>query len=109
MNITAIFKRGDTFSLQCTYKDSAGAPASVTGLTINSQIRNSYGGTLVATLTAVPLDQTTHVGQFNLVPVVSDTSGWPVGNLICDLQITNGTTVRSSDSFIIPVVEDVTQ
>jgi hypothetical protein len=99
------FKRGDTFALVCTWKID-GVPTSIIGLTIASQIRNTYGMTLIDDLTVTPLSGT---GEFVLAPVIPDTSGWAVGNLICDIQVTDGDTVRSSDSFLIVVTQDVTR
>lgn len=99
------FKRGDTFSLVCVWKEN-GTPTSIAGLTIVSQIRKQVGKTLVASLTVVPSDQTAHPGQFTLVAPTS-TSGWPVGLLVCDFQITQGDVVRSSETFQIRVIEDV--
>ncbi|CAB4121551.1 hypothetical protein UFOVP14_29 [uncultured Caudovirales phage] len=108
MNTLTSFKRGDTFSLACTWKQG-GVATSITGLTIAAQIRNTYGMTLVDTLTVVPGNQSTTPGSFTLVPSVADTNSWPLGSLICDLQVTNGSNIRSSDSFLIPVIEDVTK
>ena len=99
-------KRGDTFSLACAWKQS-GAAAPITGFTITAQIRKKSGMELVAALSVV--NRNDAAGTFTLVPVVSDTNDWPIGSLICDLQITNGSTIRSSDSFLIPVIEDVTR
>lgn len=108
MNVLSNFKRGDTFSLSCTWKDN-GSPASIAGLEIKAQIRNSYGLNLVDDLVVTPLNQVNHIGQFVLTPLHPDTSYWPIGSLICDLQITKDSVVRSSDSFLIPVIEDVTK
>lgn len=101
------FKRGDTFQLTCTYKVD-GVATSVTGFTIRSQLRNKLGG-LVATLTATPANQTTSPGVFYLAPASADTSGWDVGDLSCDVEITNGGVVRSTVTFVVPVLDDVTK
>lgn len=100
------FKRGDTFSLACVWKEN-GMPSAITGLSIVSQIRKQVGKSLVANLTVVPANQTTNPGHFTLVASNSDTSTWPTGLLICDFQITQGDVVRSSETFQIRVVEDV--
>lgn len=99
-------KRGDTFSLACAWKQD-GVSAPTTGFTIAAQIRKKSGMDLVTALSVV--NRNDAAGTFTLVPVVSDTNTWPTGLLICDLQITNGTTVRSSESFAIPIIEDVTK
>lgn len=101
------FKRGDTFQLTCTYK-VAGVATSVTGFTIRSQLRNAFGN-LVATLTATPANQTASPGVFYLVPSNADTSGWDTGDLSCDVEITSGGVTRSTVTFVVPVVDDVTK
>lgn len=100
------FKRGDTFSLACTYKLD-GVPASLTGKTIASQIR-TVAGELVAGLTATQGNQSTSPGSFTLTAAAGTTS-WPVAGLRCDIQITDGSTIISSDTFLVPVVQDITQ
>jgi hypothetical protein len=110
MNSLAQFKRGDGFSLTCTWKEN-GTPASLVGLTIAAQIRNPQNMKLVAALTVTPAaDQTAHLGVFTLTPTIANTSTWPLGEMICDLEVINANGLkRSSDSFIVPVIEDVTK
>lgn len=98
------FKRGDTFSLACTYKVN-GIPTSVSGLDIDSQVR-SKRGTLVATLQDTKLVDT---GKFTLTPVNANTSGWPVDVLQCDIQLSENGVIRSTDTFYISVVEEITK
>lgn len=107
MQTLAPFKRGDTFSLACTWKQ-LGVATSITGLAIQAQIRNTYEMSLVDELTVIPANQSTDIGKFTLVSTLP-TTNWPIGTLICDLQISNGEAIRSSDSFYIPVIEDVTK
>lgn len=104
---TTPFKRGDTFSLKCTWKVD-GIPTDITGLTITSQVR-AANGTLIAELAPVPDNQTANPGGYALVAINPDTSGWPVGNAYCDIQIDDQGIDRSSDTFVIPVIEDVTR
>jgi hypothetical protein len=99
------FKRGDTFALACTYKID-GAPASITGLAIASQIR-TVAGDLVAALTVTASDQVATPGQFTLS--AASTTAWPIAGLRCDIQITDGAVIISSDTFLVPVVQDITQ
>lgn len=101
------FKRGDTFAFACTYK-AAGVPSSVDGFVIQSQIR-TFTKQLVANLVATLADQTISLGAFTLTPQVTDTSGWIVGDHVCDIQITQAGVTRSSITFVLPVVEDVTR
>lgn len=99
------FKRGDTFSMTCTYKE-AGVPQNLTPISIKSQIREATN--LVTELTAVIADQTTHPGVFVLTPQSANTANWPLGNLLCDIQFTEGEAVRSTETFYIQIIEQVT-
>lgn len=100
------FKHGDTFTLACTYKLD-GVPASLTGKTLASQIR-TIAGELVAGLTVTQGNQITSPGSFTLT-AAAGTAAWPVAGLRCDIQITEGATIISSDTFLVPVVQDITQ
>lgn len=106
MNTLSNFKRGDTLSLVCVYK-SEGEPSSVEGMEIKSQIRKS-DRTLVCNLDATITDQEENPGQFILTPDV-DTKDFPIALLYCDIEITEGGAKRSSDTFQISVVEDITK
>lgn len=110
MNSLAQFKRGDGFSLTCTWKEN-GVPAALTGLTISAQIRNPQNMKLVATLLTTPaIDQVANKGVFTLTPVNPSTSAWPIGKMICDIEVINADGLkRSSDSFVVPIIEDVTK
>lgn len=107
MQQTAPFKRGDTFSLKCTWKVE-GTPTDIAGLTINSQIRTA-SGKLIATLSVIPDNQVTNPGAYALVAVNQDSNSWPIGDAYCDIQVDDQGIDRSSETFIIPIVEDVTR
>jgi len=102
-------KRGDTFSLTCTWTDSLGAAIDLTGYTVESQVRAvSFVDTLTTTITDVTN------GVFTLTATATATADWPVtdslsSKLFCDIQFTKGTTVTSTETFQIVVVEDITQ
>ena len=99
------FKRGDTFSLVCVYKVDD-VPTSVTGFTIRSQLRRTNKD-LVATFTATPANQSTNPGKFTLTPD-TDTEDWPVETLLCDIEISHSGAIRSTNTFAVPVVRDIT-
>lgn len=101
------FKRGDTFLLTCTHKVS-GVATSVTGFGIRSQVRNRFGH-LVAELNPTLANQSTSPGVFYLEPDDPDTTEWETGDLSCDVELTSGGVIRSSETFIIPCVDDVTK
>lgn len=99
------FKRGATFALACTWKEN-GTPAPITGLTITSQLRKQNGD-LVDDLRVVA--DTNDNTKFSLVPTNADTSAWPIGLLFCDIKTLVNGIVRGSETFQIPVIEEVTK
>ena len=101
------FKRGDTMLLSATYKVD-GVATDVTNIDIASQIRTS-GNALVATMAVTKLNQTTKTGQFTLSPTVADTTNWPLGVLCCDIQFSQEGSVRSTETFQIVTVREVTK
>lgn len=48
--------QGGTWSLQFTLRDSAGSPISLAGASVYSQLRTTYGGTLIETPTCTVTD-----------------------------------------------------
>lgn len=101
------FKRGDTWSLTSTLARNK-SPVDITGYGIISQIRKS-DRTLVADLEALVPDQTKHPGVFILRPVDPDTNGWPIAALICDIVFKIGDKVVTTETFSLPVIEEVTK
>lgn len=101
------FKRGDTFMFSCLHKVD-GEPESVSGFDIQAQIRTRLG-VLVATLVPVIADQVAEPGRFYLEPEDADTTAWAVGRHSGDIQITQGGVTRSTVTFTLPVVEDMTR
>ena len=103
MTTLAPVKRGDTFSIYVDLYDANNAPLIVTTNQIRCEIRSDYDklvDTLAVAMTATP-------GRYELTS--ADTSNWMVGDLYSDIEITIGAVTKSSDSFIIPVVKDVTR
>lgn len=98
------FKRGDTMLLAVTYKVD-GIPADISTIDIASQIR-TQNGSLIATM---DVDKLVATGQFTLTPVNPDTSAWPLGNLLCDIEFTQSGNIRSTETFGIVVVEEITK
>jgi hypothetical protein len=101
-------KRGDTLSLSCEWKDDEGDPIDITSITIASKVRSgTFSDDLVVTKTNSVL------GQFTVTLPAADTALWPVtkaafNRMFCDIQTTTGSTVLSTDTFEIVVVEDIT-
>jgi len=103
LSINAI-KTGDTFELYGLYK-VAEVPTSLTNYTITSQVRDSRG-LLIANLPVFLLSQILFPGQFRVGAIEID---WPVGVYQCDIQFIDYTNyVRSTETFLIPVEQDIT-
>jgi hypothetical protein len=98
------FKRGDTFSLACIYKVDNVA-TSVSAYDIDSQVRDSQGN-LIQTLTVTKLPET---GSFTLTADAEDTASWPQSVLKCDLQFSENGIVRSTETFNVVVVNEITK
>lgn len=98
------FKRGDTFNLACVYKID-GTATSVTGYDIDSQIREPQG-TLIQTLAVTKLPE---IGSFTLTADAVDTALWPQSVLKCDIQFSENGIVRSTETFNIVVVNEITK
>ena len=99
------FKRGDTFTLQGQVKDSEGTPIDITGWSIRSHIRK--GSELVIVLTVTFIDVLTGVYQLSATP--EDTSLFPVGQLVCDIEYTTAAgQVMSTETFEITCTKDIT-
>ena len=107
---TPPFKRGDTFALSGVYRIN-GVATPLSSQTVRSQLRTSVGA-LVANLSAtLDPDQTVNPGRFYLSlvdPALSASFPAPA-NLYCDVEVRDGDMVRSTDTFIVPVVPDVSR
>ena len=100
---TIQLKRGDTFSLTCTYKVD-GVAVSLSNTTIRSQVRSS-SSPLVDSLLVTKLSAT---GVFTLVATAAQTRLWNVELLECDIEFINNDITRSTNTFNIQVERDVT-
>ena len=98
------FKRGDTFLLTCTYKVDDVA-SNIDDIDIDSQIRNNVKS-LIQDLTVTKLAET---GVFTLSATAEETSDWPITALRCDVQFSEDGEVKSTQTFYITVIEDITK
>lgn len=97
-------KQGDSFSLACLYKQGD-VPTSVELFSIRAQVRDSSDN-LVQELIVTKADQVGNPGVFVLSAGIIN--NWPIDLLRCDIQFSEEQTVRSTQTFMIPVEEDVT-
>lgn len=101
------FKKGDTWSLTCTYKRD-NKPFNLDGIDIHSQIRTSTLK-LIAELHVEILPQIgKDVGVFILTPVDKDTSTWVIGKHQCDMNFSKDGVKLSTETFGVNVVQEVT-
>lgn len=99
-------KRGDTFAMYINMTDSSSeepVPLVVPVVNIKCQVRTEYDR-LVQDLDVLDTDTP---GKYIIQS--DDTQNWPIGDLYSDIQITVNDIVSSSDTFIIPIVKDVTR
>ena len=101
---TVEHKRGDTYSLSISLTAADGTtPVDMTGWTVKSQVRKRK--TLISELVFTAVDLS--IGSFTLS--TTDTLNWPVGTLLSDIEYTDaGGVVRSSETYEIEVIEDIT-
>ena len=96
---------GDTFVLTADFSDAQGAPQDLSAATIACQLRDAQSN-LVAALTVTP--DPTVVGRLVLT-FPGDTSAWPTGTLRSDIEITAASSISSTQTFTITVVDRITQ
>lgn len=96
-------KNGDSFLLVCEYRQNNVA-TDVSPFAIRAQVRDSSDA-LVQELTVEKADQVAFPGKFALIAGVI---AWPIDLLRCDIQFSEGQTVRSTQTFFIPVEESIT-
>lgn len=78
----------------------------MSGWTVQAQVRAKAGGTLVADLELVWIDRA--YGSYQLQ--AKDTTSWPVGALLCDVQFTDPEGfIASSETLTIKLLADQTQ
>ena len=97
------FKAGDTFELSCKVPLAFGT----TITSIDSMVKNS--GVLVQGLTVTITAPDATYYYFTLSATDAQTALWPLRTLKCDIQYTIGTKIASTDTFLIPVIEGVTE
>ncbi|EPP8767392.1 hypothetical protein QDT13_002524 [Acinetobacter baumannii] len=111
-----VFKRGDTFNLNLQLVDMDDAlqyPADdvrraidLTGYTFTSQVKTTEGAA-VATLTCVPLRQSTQKGWLNVKSGAS-TSAWPLGLVQMDIKAVVSGTTQHTETLTFQVIDGVT-
>jgi hypothetical protein len=97
-------KRGDTFQVIGVYADANELPIDITNVQIRSQVRDKYLK-LLADCVIVKTDAINCISSLTVL----DTTAWPIGEVLTDVQYTlpDGR-VSSTATIKINVVVDVT-
>lgn len=101
---TLVFKRGDTFSADCTawLDDAMTEPRPLTGVTIESAARFArFSQQFTVSITDA------ENGEFNISATAAETALWPVACMRADIQYTAAGSVDSTETFYINVAEDI--
>lgn len=96
-------KRGDTLALSCTRTDSNGDPVTLTGSGA-ATMKARRGTEIDLTYTVI----SAAAGTFRLSATAAATATWKLGVYRCDVEFTSGSTVASTETFLIHVEEDIT-
>src|SRR5215208_2368804 len=103
---TITWKRGDSFEVDCVYKDAGGVAIDLDGVTITSQFRTPKG--ILISDADVTIGSPTTSGAFRVV--VADTDEWPIGILEYDIEYAlDGGSINSTETVFINVLRDVTR
>ena len=102
MATSVIFKRGTTFAGTCTYTPDAGGPATITSVTISSDI-------ILSDNTVVPLTITKAGNGLSFVAQTSaSTANWALGTARWDIKFINSGSVYFSETMRLTVIDQVT-
>lgn len=98
------FRKGNTFAFTFSYTDAAGVAIPISPTEVRAQVRRR-NGTLVATLSAAAGEASNQID----FTCASSTRSWPVETLIMDIVVTKDSVVRSTETILIPVEDEITQ
>lgn len=105
-------KHGDTISWDVNYTDDLGGVVDITSYTIRCQARSKSDTSVkLFDLTSVGSEPTidkydpTH-GNFR---IVTDTSTYPIGQYLVDIEYAITGLVKSSETFELNIYEDITR
>ena len=101
--------QGSTYSNIITVASSTGTALNLTGYTVASQIRKSYGSSTYHTFTASVYDAVT--GKVRLQLTSTQTSAISAGRYLYDIEITNTSTTAKTRILegIVVVTPEITQ
>jgi hypothetical protein len=94
-------KKGSTLQLLIAFENDDGTPLNLTTVVTTSQVREP-SGKLIANLV---LTTTATAGQYS---VAQATDVWPIGQLLMDFKIVQGSVVLKTQTVSIEVVQAIT-
>lgn len=103
-----VIDQGTTYSLTITVSDATGLPVNLTGYTLRSQLRKSYGATSYTAFTTS--SETPASGELTISLTATQTSALKPGRYVYDVEIvdTNSAVTRVLEG-IITVTPEVTR
>lgn len=103
-------KRGDTISWEGSYTDDLGGVVDLTSYSIKCQARSKEDREAVL-FTANTVDNTIDVynATQGLYRIVLATTTYPVGKYLVDIEYQTGQLIKSSDTFELNIIEDITK
>lgn len=103
-------KRGDTISWEGSYTDDLGGVVDLTSYSIKCQARSKENTETV--LFTVNTEDTT-IDKYNptsgLYRIVLDTTTYPIGRYLVDIEYKTGQLIKSSETFELNIIQDITQ
>ena len=103
MSTTSVtFKRGTSFAGTCTYTPDAGGPATITSVTITSDIITSDGSVYPTTITKAGN------GLSFVVRYTGDSGSWALGTARWDIKFINAGAVFYSETMRLNIIDQVT-
>lgn len=101
-------KKGDSLVWECEYTDDIGAPVDMSTYVVKCQAKDSSGSLLfdLSSDTSGIDIYDAATGKFRIA--VYDTTEFSTGNYEVDIQYTMGVLVKSSETFKLTVVKDIT-
>lgn len=107
-----IIDQGTTYSLTITVSDANGNELDLTGYTLRSQLRKSYGSSSYTAFTVTPAQDPT-TGQLTISLTATQTSALKAGRYVYDVEIVSpvidGSEVTRVLEGIITVTPEVTR
>ena len=98
-----VLKKGDTFAFTAAFEENS-EPVTGIAAKLKAQVRDPYD----KLITEIAIAETETLGTY-LFTTEDTTEDWPVGQIYCDIQLTDGEIVTSSETFSINLVKDVTR